>query len=67
MAVGTGKMEDPKMGEKDKVEGKGNKRGGRVICLERGQKLPLDGWETDVAHRQMAVYKGKRGTLVLGC
>lgn len=54
------------MGEKDKVEGKGNKRGGRVICLERGQKLPLDGWETDVAHRQMAVYKCKRESSVLG-
>ena len=28
--------------------------------------LPLDREETDVAHRKMAVYKGKRGNPVLG-
>ena len=28
--------------------------------------LPLDREETDVAHRQMAVYKGKGGNPVLG-
>jgi hypothetical protein len=28
--------------------------------------LPLDREETDVAHRQMQVYKGKRGNPMLG-
>ena len=30
------------------------------------KRLPLDKEEIDVAHRQMEVYKGKRGNPVLG-
>ena len=46
----------------DEGEGEGNKGGPRV-----GDKgLPLDREETDVAHRQMAVYKGKGRKHMLG-
>lgn len=44
--------------------GEGSKRGKE--CRPRGELdigLPLDREETDMAHRQMSVYKGKRGKL----
>ena len=51
----------------DEGEGEGNKgEGRRVFVLEWDKGLPLDREETDVAHRQMAVYKGTRRNLVLG-
>lgn len=31
-----------------------------------GKELPLDREDTDVARRQMAVYKGKSGSSMLG-
>lgn len=34
--------------------------------LGGGKELPLDREDTDVAHRQMAVYKGKSGSSMLG-
>jgi hypothetical protein len=52
------------MGEGRKEQG----RGGRDICplTTHTPGLSLDREETDVAHRQMAVYKGKEGNLMLG-
>jgi hypothetical protein len=41
--------------EENKVEGAG------IFVLDWDTGLPLDREETDVAHRQMAVYKGTRG------
>ena len=43
-------------------------RGGRDICsvVGAGKRVSLDREETDVAHRQMTIYKGKRGNPVLG-
>lgn len=45
----------------DKGEGKGTGRGRRGICPE-DKGLPLNRGKTDVAHRQIAVNEGKRGT-----
>ena len=50
---------------------KGTGRGGRSICTRElgGQdnaELLLDGEKRDVAHRKMEIYKGKRGTPMLG-
>lgn len=45
---------------------KGTKDRGRVFVLEQDKGLPLDREKTDMAHRQMAIYKGKRRNLVLG-
>lgn len=39
--------------------------GGGVFILE-DKRLSLDGEESDMAHRQMVVYKCKRGNPVLG-
>ena len=41
-------------------------RGEMGICSGGDKGLPLDREETDVAHRQMQVYKGKRGNPMLG-
>ena len=53
-------------GQRQKIEEEGererNKGRGRDICA-KGTK---DREETGAAHRQMAVYKGKRGNPVLG-
>lgn len=52
----------------DKGGGERNKgeRGGIFVLGQRDRGLPLDGEEAGVAHRQMAVYKGKMGTPMLG-
>ena len=50
-----------RMREKWKVTGR---RAG--VFVSEGEGLPLDREETDVAHRQMVVYKGKRGNPMLG-
>jgi hypothetical protein len=46
-------------------KGKGRGRGEDVFASE-AQGLPLDREEKDLAHRKIAVYKGKRGNPVLG-
>lgn len=49
--------------------GKGRKDSmdwGKGYLPRRDKGLPLDEVESDVAHRQMTFYKGKRGNLVLG-
>lgn len=43
--------------------GQGEREG---YLARRDKRLPLDRGETDVAHRQMVVYKGKKGDSVLG-
>jgi hypothetical protein len=40
-------------------------RHGGVFVLEHNKGLPLDREETDVAHRQVALYKGKMGNTEL--
>ena len=48
-------------------EEEGNKgEGGKRYLSQWDKGLSLDREETDVAHRQMAVYKGKEGNLMLG-
>ena len=47
-------------------EREGNKKKGQGYLSQRNKGLPLEKGETDVAHRQLAVYKGKRGNPVLG-
>ena len=49
---------------KDEGDGEGNK--GEVFVQKEVKGLPLDRKETDMAHRQMAIYKCKRGNPVLG-
>ena len=43
---------------------KGTREGGKGIFALEDKELPLDREETDVAHRQMAVYKGEMGNPV---
>jgi hypothetical protein len=43
-------------------KGKGTRERGRDICPS-DKELPLDSEGTDTAHRQMTLYKGKRGNL----
>ena len=45
---------------------KEQERGERYLSPERDKGLPLDREETDVVHRQMVVYKGKKANPVLG-
>jgi hypothetical protein len=47
----------------DERQGEGNKEE-RVFVSEKDKGLPLDREETRMAHRQMSVYKGKRGDLM---
>lgn len=49
--------------DRTREKGKGARRGTGMFVLERDKGLPLDGEETDVAHRQMADYKDKGETL----
>lgn len=51
-----------RQGVKDRGEGVGNTRDGRRLFVPEWDKGLLDREETNVAHRQMAVYKGKRET-----
>jgi hypothetical protein len=53
----------------DEGGGKRNKGEGEGVFVlgQRDRGLPLDEEEAGVAHRRMAVYKGKMGTSVLGC
>ena len=48
----------------DKGRGERNKGKGQRYLSQR--ELPLDREETGVAHRQRAVYEGKRGNSLLG-
>ena len=50
----------------DEGEGEGNKGERKDVFVQEDKGLPLDNEETDVAHRQMEVYKGNRGSPVLG-
>ena len=51
----------------DEGEGEGdNREGGGVFALDWDKGLPLDREARDGTHRQVAVYKGKRGNPVLG-
>ena len=50
----------------DEGEGEGNKEKGAVVFVLEDKGLPLDREETDVAHRQLAVYKGTRGNAISG-
>ena len=44
---------------RDKKKKKGTSERGKGCLPQRGKGLPLDREEMDVAHRQMALYKGK--------
>ena len=48
----------------DEGEGEGNKRKEAGVFIPEDKGLPLDGEETDMAHRKMAVYK--EGNPMLG-
>lgn len=50
----------------DEGEREENKGKGEGILAPEGPRIPLDREEEDKAHRQMAVYTGKRGKPVLG-
>lgn len=63
--------EGQRAGNRGRKETRTGDRGGRrreqregegIFVLVWDKGLPLDREETDVAHRQMAVYKGKRET-----
>ena len=47
-------------------KGKGHKGKGEGVFVSEDKGLPLDRGETDMAHRQKVVYKGKGGKPVLG-
>ena len=49
----------------DRGNGRRGREQGRDLH-QRDKGLPLDREETDMAHRQMVVYKGKRGNPMLG-
>ena len=45
---------------------KGDRDEGEEVFVSEDKELPLDGGETDMAHRQKVVYKGKGGKPTLG-
>ena len=51
---------------REKGKGTREKGKGYLSWRETGQGLPLDKEEMIMAHRKMAVYKGKRGNPMLG-
>lgn len=55
---------------RDQGEGEGagpmERRNGYLFGGGDDKGLPLDRGETDLTHRQMAIYKGKRGNPMLG-
>lgn len=55
------------MTQKQELEGEGkrNKGGGKGYLLWRDKGLLLEREETDIAHGQTAVYKGKKGNPVV--
>jgi hypothetical protein len=46
---------------------KGTGRVGYLPGIKEHKELSLNIEKTDMAHRKMAVYKGKRGNPILGC